>query len=107
MTWAIDYGNSTSLYNDAEDVVYTVLYDGCVEDILRRIMARNLTPDLILDLVGECGKKSIMTAFREYVGAVAEAVINGDIDDLPIPVEGQDYIVDGRVLARWWTEEDE
>lgn len=105
--WAIDCGNSTSLYNDAEDMVYTVLYNGCVEDILRRIMARNLTPDLILDLVGECGKKSIITAFREYVRAVAEAVVDGDIDDLPIPVEGQDYIVDGRVIARWLTEEDE
>lgn len=104
--WAIDCGNSTSLYNDAEDMVYTVLYNGCVEDILRRIMARDLTPDLILDLVGECGKKSIITAFREYIGAVAEAVIDGDIDDLPIPLEGQDYIVNGRVLARW-TEEDE
>ena len=105
--WAIDCGNSTSLYNDAEDMVYTVLYNGCVEDILRRIMARNLTPDLILDMVGEFGGKKVLEVFREYIGAVAEAVINGDIDDLPIPVEGQDYIVDGRVIARWWTEEDE
>lgn len=105
--WAIDNGDRTILYNDAEVLIYTVLYDGCVEDILRRIMARDLTPDLILDLVEECGKKSIITAFREYIGAVAKAVVDGDIDDLPIPVEGQDYLVDGRVIARWWTEEDE
>lgn len=96
MTWTVSTIRGRTEFTDSEDMVFHILESGMMDTAILNVIQAYHDPHRILDTLRSERHHRVCDLLDLLLGEVVQHVM---IENPPR--EGEDYVVDGKVLAVW------